>query len=230
MATFYSPKIVTDGLVLAFDAGNRKSYPGSGTIWNDLTGTSLTGSLLYGPTFDNSNAGNIVFDGNDDTVSFYCPNLSSVATVELWAKLNNNYSNKMIMGWLRYSVWCSGGGLGYNTSAGDLYGITSASASSLGILNNWKHYVFEMRSDISYTNNKIYVNTVPQSLSQIQGGGDNQDNRNFNTGSGQISGWLRDASGYRIPMNCGSFKIYNRILSSTEIENNFNATRGRFGV
>ena len=40
MAIFYNPSIVSSGLVLALDAGNPKSYPGSGTTWTDLSGQS----------------------------------------------------------------------------------------------------------------------------------------------------------------------------------------------
>jgi len=66
MATKYSPKIVTDGLVLSLDAANNKSYPGSGTTWSDLSGNGNTGTLTNGPTFSNTNLGSIVFDGVDD--------------------------------------------------------------------------------------------------------------------------------------------------------------------
>jgi hypothetical protein len=61
----YQGKIVTDGLVLNLDAGNRKSYPGSGTIWYDRAGTN-NGTLTNGPTYSSSNGGSIVFDGTND--------------------------------------------------------------------------------------------------------------------------------------------------------------------
>ena len=38
MGVNYNPKIVTDGLVLCLDAANKRSYPGSGSTWNDLSG------------------------------------------------------------------------------------------------------------------------------------------------------------------------------------------------
>ena len=71
MATLYSPKIVTNGLVLCLDAGNNKSYPGSGTTWNDLSGNNNTGSLVNGPTFTGSFGGSVAFDGVNDYVA--CP-------------------------------------------------------------------------------------------------------------------------------------------------------------
>ena len=69
MAFHYSPKIVTDGLVLYLDAGNTKSFQISSTTWNDLSKNKLSGSLLNGATFSSSNGGCIVFDGVDDSVS-----------------------------------------------------------------------------------------------------------------------------------------------------------------
>lgn len=66
MSFHYSPKIVTDNLVFAVDAANKKSYPGSGTVWNDLSGNGNNGTLVNGPTFDSNNRGSINFDGSDD--------------------------------------------------------------------------------------------------------------------------------------------------------------------
>jgi hypothetical protein len=105
---------------------------------------------------------------------------------------------------------------------------TSTTVSSLGLVNNWKHYMFEMRSDVSYTNNKIYINGVSQALSQ-QTGGETAGNRNFNSGRGRIAVWVQDA-GYCMPMNCAIFKIYDRALTQQEVTQNFNAQRSRYGI
>ncbi len=69
MAHFHSPRIITDGLVLALDAANQKSYPGSGTTWSDLSGNGNNGTLTNGPTFDSGNNGSIIFDGVDDYIT-----------------------------------------------------------------------------------------------------------------------------------------------------------------
>jgi uncharacterized delta-60 repeat protein len=66
MGISYNPRIVTDGLVLALDAANPKSYPGSGTTWTDLSGNGNTGTLTNGPTYSSANGGSIAFDGVDD--------------------------------------------------------------------------------------------------------------------------------------------------------------------
>ena len=66
MALSHSPKIVTDGLVLCLDAGDRKSYSGSGTTWSDRSGNGYNATLNNGPTFNSANGGSIDFDGSND--------------------------------------------------------------------------------------------------------------------------------------------------------------------
>jgi hypothetical protein len=219
---------VRDGLVLCLDAGNSKSYPGSGTTWTDLSGNGNNVTLVNGVGYSGSNGGSLSFDGVNDYTDFFAPNLGTTTTVEMWVNLGASYTNKMFFGWLRYDVFCGNGNLGYNTAAGDVYGISSSTVSSLGLVENWNHYIFEMRSDVSYTNNKIYINTISQTLSQQQGS-ENAGSRTFNSGNGRIAGW-RNGTGYSIPMNCASFKVYNKALTASEIQQNFNATRSRFGI
>lgn len=230
MAFIHSPRVVTNGLQLYLDAANIKSYPGSGTTWKNLGIENPSGSLVNGPTFDSGNWGSIAFDGTNDYATFFAPNITTTATVEMWAKIGAGYSNKMFFGWLFHSIYCVNGAIGYNTGNGDSYGISSTTVTNLGLVGNWKHYIFEMRSDVSYTNNKLYINTSLQSLSQ-QLGSENAVNRTFNSGNGGIALWRGDSNpAYCMPMNCSIFKVYNRILSIEEIQQNFNATRARFGV
>jgi hypothetical protein len=215
-------------LVLALDAADKLSYPGTGTTWRDLSGNNNTTTLTNGPTFNRANMGGIVFDGVDDYVNFYAPNLSGTAVIEMWTKLTISAGSfGMLFGWANYDVYYNGGLMGYNTfNANDVYGINGATVTSLQLLNNWKHYIFEMRSDVAYTNNKIYVNGVSQTLSQ-QASSENAGNRNFNSGLGAI-GTARGSAFYT-PMTCGIFKVYNRALTATEILQNYNATKSRYG-
>ena len=227
MGVNLGPNIVTNGLVLTLDAGNRNSYAGSGTNWYDLSGNANNCTLTNGPTFSSTNLGNISFDGVDDYVDFYAPNLGTTTTIELWCKLGAT-SLAMIFGWYIYDVFCWNGAMGFNTGNSDLYGISSSNVSNLGLVGNWKHYIFEMRSDVSYTNNKIYINTIPQVLSQ-QYGSEDAVYRQFKSGNGRISGWRYSAS-FFMQMNCANFKIYNRALTTSEITQNYNATKSRFGL
>ena len=76
MAFSNGPTVVTSGVVLALDAANRSSYPGSGTTWFDLSGNVNNGTLTNGPTYSTVNQGTIVFDGVDDYI--VSPNQMSV--------------------------------------------------------------------------------------------------------------------------------------------------------
>ena len=69
MGLAHSPRTVTDGLVLALDAGNTKSYSGSGTTWSDLSGKGNDGTLVNSPTYSNLNGGNFNFDEVNDYVN-----------------------------------------------------------------------------------------------------------------------------------------------------------------
>jgi hypothetical protein len=225
---FYGGGIVTSNLKLALDSGNLVSYPKSGSIWTDMSDVSRTFNLTNGPTF-NIDSDSILFDGSNDYVDFsFSLGSATTVTVEMWVKIGAAYSGKMFFGFLYYDVWCGGANLGYNTAGGDVYGISAAAVSQLGLVDNWKHYVFEMRSDVSYTNNKIYINGVSQTLSQ-QLGGENSDARNFNSGNGRISSWKAD-TGYCMPMNCAIFRVYDRALTQAEITQNFNTQRSRFRI
>ena len=216
------------GLVLHLDAGNPLSYSGSGTTWNDLSGNG-SHVTLTSTTFNSANGGSIVFNGTSSYANFNA-NIgnTNVVTVDMWVKTNslNAPTGSMYFGFSLYDIWTKAGAIGYNTSGGDLYGLTSTRVENLGIEGSWKHLVFVMNSS-STSNNKIYVNGVNQTaLSQVFTGF-NSANANFNSGVGRIAGWRNDLS-WLMNLNVASFKIYNRELSQQEITNNFNASRQRF--
>lgn len=227
MAVYSGAEIVSNGLVLHLDAANGRSYIGTGTNWNDLSLNNNT-VLSNGISYNSANNGSLIFDGVDDHVDFFAPNLSTTTTIEMWVNLGTNYSNKMFVGWARYDVYCPSGHIGFNTAASDCYGINASTVTALGLVNTWHHYVFEMRSDVSYSNNKIYIDAIQYPLTQILAA-ESAGNRNFNSGNGRIGGWRNDLN-YKMPMNCSRFSVYNRALSLTEIRQNFEATRGRYGL
>jgi hypothetical protein len=86
MASLGGPNIITNGLVLSLDAANVKSYVSGSTTWRDLSGNNNSGSLVNGPTFNSANGGSIVFDGVDDYV-------------------NTNYTTPIGTGGFTYSTW-----------------------------------------------------------------------------------------------------------------------------
>ena len=217
------------GLVLHLDAGNTASYSGSGTTWNDLSGNG-SNVTLNNTTYSAANGGYLVFN-NTTSYADFTANIGStnVVTVEMWVKpislLGSTGGGAMFFGFSLYDVWTSGGNIGYNTSAGDQYGISSTQADYLGITGGWRHLVFVMNAN-SKTNNKIYVNGESQTMSQVAGVFGSV-NSVFNSGAGRISGWRNDAS-WKMNMNLANFKVYNRELTPQEITNNFNTSKTRF--
>jgi hypothetical protein len=215
---------VSSGLQLNLDAAKKASYSGTGTTWIDSVAAN-NATISGGFTFSTSNQGGLVFDGIDGKADFYSPNLTNVATVEMWAKISS-VNGKMMFGFDRYSVYSLDGALGFNTANSDLYGLTSSLVTQLSLYDNWHHYVFEMRSDVSYNNNKIYIDGTLIPISQISGA-ESIGSRNFNSGNGSISTW-RYTSGYFMNQTVSLFRIYNRILTLSEVQQNFNATKQRY--
>ena len=229
MGLTHSPKIVTNGLVLALDAANNKSYSGSGVTWNDLSGNNNTGTLTNGPTFSGANGGYIVLDGTNDYVINSSPtNIpvgSSSRTVQLWIYPKNNSCPLVQLG--------TGGGfqvyiVSFFNSSGTLYlftdGINSAnnisfSGTDLPTLNTWNHMTFGN----SGQNWFYYLNGVSK-LSGTFGVTLNTIGQKYIVGN-RDDVYLGTANG-----NVSQTFVYNRALSASEILQNYNATKSRFGL
>ena len=95
------PGLVTNGLVLYLDAANPSSYISGSLNWNDLSRSSLSGSLVNGPTFNTGSGGSIVFDGINDTVSIpYTTTLDPTeVTHQIQSILEHNYNVMMDTDW-----------------------------------------------------------------------------------------------------------------------------------
>ena len=227
------PDIVTGGLVLNLDAGNPYSYnpdnTGS-TVWTDVSYTSSGGTLLNGTSYT---GGTIQFDGTDDYVNLPTPfGGLSTFTVDTWfnptVAYSGNTANAVIT-----TTWNSGdvnyyiGWGGYFTTAGRIAaGIYKngwvTAGSFVPTLNTW----YNVSLSLSSGQLKMYVNgslfsTVSTAVipNNIYGGiyvGKRWDTSS--SGNEFFTG--------RIP----SIKIYNRALSDSEIQQNFNALRGRYGI
>ena len=230
MSLKHHPSIITKDLVFYFDAANNRSYSGTGRTVNGLIG-GLGITRIGGTAFSTQNLGSLYFTGQTGNyMPFNIPNLGNTITVEMFAKINN-FDISMPFGFLEYDVLGYLGALGYNTNNTDLHGLTASQVTGLGISNNWASYHFEMRTDVSYTNNKIYINGVSQSLSKILADNEVAAKRTFNSGIGRISGYnFSGGINFNISMNLALFKVYNRALTQEEINLNFNAFKGRFGL
>ena len=227
MATSYSPKIITDGLVVCLDAGDRKSYSGSGTTWIDRSGYGNHATLVNGATFSDVNGGVIQFDGVDDYATVPCSELvgESTASIEMFTKWRFN-GGGMFLGFTTYDVYTAGGRLGYNNGQSNVVGISASKVTSLGLIGSYHHYVFIMNSSGNMTSNKIYIDGEDQgTLTAVL----NSDGtcRAF-TDSMRMNSW--NNGGYSGDNDNAFFKVYNRELTAAEILQNYNATKGRFGL
>ena len=223
MALHHNPRIVTSGLVLALDAADVNSYPGSGTTWYDLSGNGYDGTLVNGPTFDSANGGSFQFDRVDDEVYATVTDINtatySYVTVDFYMKWNGTPGG-FPMEFGNYRLWFNTTNtLGFNRSAGDSYGFTDSSMA-----NNWVHLVAIFHNQ-AQSNSSMYLNGVQKTLSQKAG-----TIGNAFVNSQLTIGGYRANNSYAFGGYITNFKIYNKALSAAEISQNFNATRGRFGI
>jgi len=231
MATQYAfGQIVTNGLVLSLDAADLNSYPGSGTTWTDLSGNNIIGTLTNGPTFNSANGGSIFTDGTNDWISTpYSGSAADNYTFSIWFN-NDNYSEvKYLLGRGR-----DGAGNGWSlqlnvTTAGIaqmgvVYTVpstvgTGANGTSTLALNTW-YYITGVWSAGSV--GRIYVNGILEGSLAITGTSLRTSTNGWWIGS--VSTTLF-SSGYNAVA-----QVYNRVLSTDEINQNYNAQKSRFGL
>ena len=230
MALAHSPRIITDGLVLCLDAGNTKSYPGSGTTWTDLSGNGNNGTLVNGPTYSSDNGGSIVFDGTNDRGNFTTPITStSNQTYEIWTNAIASASSTQQYAYLLHTN-------NADTSTGRSYmnigirptqqyfaafngahdtmelGVTANTSNIIQIVLTWDGSTQRAYANGISKNSQALTGT-PQNFSTTTSFGDDK------------------STTYRmIQGNIYSIKIYSRALTASEIQQNFNSLRGRFGV
>lgn len=220
MSINYNPRIVTDGLVLLLDAGNTKSYPGTGTTWTDLSGQGNDGTLVNGPTFSSTDGGSIVFDGSNDyapigTSQF--PFGASAGTLSGWARTNTISAG---FSWIvSYGTASASQArfLGIKNSTFFFGGYGDDVAISGVPLNTW----FNMVGVFDGANASLYINGVLES-------GPTAKSWSTLAGSAQLGRQVNGSEYWE--GNIAQVSIYNKALSESEVQQNFNALRGRFGI
>jgi hypothetical protein len=237
------PAIVTNGLVLNLDAGFTPSYPTTATTWYDVSSGGNNGTLTNGPTFNSANNGSIVFDGVDDyavTTQDQTPNLNitSSITLETWLK-STAVANSQHGDGVNSKGLSSDGNTGvYETlivSSGEI----NYPFFRIRIVSNTPTY---FPTNISLSLNQIYhfVSTYDGStmrifINGVEAGTGLSTSGNIETNTQPLCIGVR-----LVHRNFGgdSFfsgniftnRIYNRALSQSEITQNYNAQKGRFGL
>ena len=224
----HSPSIVMNGLVLALDAGNPKSYSGSGTAWTDLSGNGNTGTLVNGPTYSSANGGSLVFDGTNDYVTLSSSQIApgtGAFTWNFWIKLNDLSNSSIIFsgtgsnsdyGVIFAQPQNAGYGLGYYAG-----GYVIVDSPTLG--SSWWYITFTGNGGADGSRNlKLYRNT-------IQAGSTYTNNYNF-TSTTPIIGANHSSFAELMRGNISNVSYYNRALTAAEVSQNFNTLKGRFSI
>jgi hypothetical protein len=265
MSFVHSPKIVTNGLVLALDAGNTKSYTSGSTTWFDKSGNANNGTLTNGPTFSSANGGSIVFDGTNDYLEIPTRNInlefqptsgyscmvfyrspSTSARGTLIANMDN--ISGTFPGW---DLWFNNDSIS-NTIAMHLISSWSGNAIKIAVDYNYSTYANQwvcfgytydgscptteansLNSVNFYLNGNLY--TSGKRLGQLNvGKGFTTSSQTITYNSSQrfriASRWSSGGYSDGAPFSSGITLIYNRTLPASEIQQNFNALRGRYGI
>ena len=228
-AGFYTPPAV---IVLHYDIGNSDSYPGSGATVTDLVGNS-NATLYNGPTYS---SGYLSFDGSNDALITNTSLASKVTTditsISMWAyPMDNgvllsevgtsalpnaagwhNATMEMVAGTMKFGMW-------------DSAAISSITSTVATPLNNWYHFMIVYDG----TTLRAYVNGAPAGtntfarLNPIEGGAGIY----YTIAATDITNM---GDGTYASMRLGKFLVYSTALTADQVLQNFNATRGVYGV
>lgn len=238
MAFAYSPKIVTDGLVLYLDAANPYSYVSGSTAWNDISRSQLSGSLVNGPTFNSANGGSIIFNGTNN-FGYISNSFNSYTnfTVGFFIRINTTTNHRGIFcvknaadtidyGSGNYAIHTLSGGY-FGMECSDLFGGNTSRNNT--VINQKISYCVVVCNQSS---NLVtyYLNGVPDGMQVISSTYTFTDHdivflacRQYaSTGTSSVQNHLNGT--------VYSYQFYNRALSASEVLQNYNATKGRYGL
>ena len=221
MGLNHSPSIVTNGLTICLDAANSKSYSGSGTAWNDISGNGNNGTLVNTPTYSSANNGSFVLDGTNQSANLGNVIVSTTAfSASAWV-----YDTDTAGGY-RHIIAKDGQFLfriDNNAEGGNLSafvyiaGTPEPRLSTAWTKNVWVNVCFVWNTDGTF---KIFLNGVLKNSSTTRTG-NSSTNTIFRVG-GNTSNYFKG--------NISNAMFYNRTLTNDEVLQNFNALKGRYGL
>jgi|TARA_B100000085_G_scaffold193860_1_gene177748 hypothetical protein len=227
-----TPSIITNNLLMHVDAGNSFSYSGSGTTWTDLSGngnniTLSSSGISYNST---DGGGSIVFDGTNGqgTSSINITNMNTGGSLEIWCKITDTSGYRHIGGWRGstsqfYMLLLSGTGEMEARAKWSSAAYTDIVTSDYGTTfwaNNWNHIVF---TNTTNNSSRFYLNGSFVSASP-SGVGSFPSNNLFE---------LMKTANLSIATAAGRLsqvRVYSDTLSDSEVTQNYNATKSRFGL
>jgi hypothetical protein len=223
--------VMTQGLAYHLDAGNTASYPGSGSTWTDLVGTGVAMTLYNSPSFSTTVGGSIAFTPSSSHYAATATEFQSAAytnwTIEVWMSPTNTYTgtNPAILtqkypSTINYMLGVTAGATAPNVGVGFFNGawyyIPTGYAATANV---WAQFV----GTYDGANLKLHVNGILV-----------QSNATTATATWANSGGIYlmrrwDGAEY-FGGSLAIVRIYNRALSLSEINRNFNAQRARFSI
>ena len=255
MALAHSPHIVRDSLIQYLDAGNVKSYPGSGLTWKDICGKNNDGNNSTGDnacSFESSEPKCFVFDASNNNGRIMGPplyNSINEGSVEVWFQHNQSTTTAANPGMLYFEGDDNGYGgnkemhLGVTSNSNLQFWLESGNANDLNIstttaipANTWTCATVTFSGLTGQINGgsangknvKIYVNgsfSIGQYKAGDYGGGSNPSNSFIGRTRTQINGKYRGLVGKIAVVKC-----YSKFLSGSEVFQNYLALKGRFGL
>ena len=242
MAGNIKPNIITEGLTFYFDAANLRSYTGTGASWRDLTPGVRSMTLTNSPVYSSTFGGGFTFSTASNQ-SFSIPAVSMTTesfAVDIWFKAGapvvtgNGYNGILSCGDLYASVGSAalGWGIGMPSNfTSSQYGATVTSSLGRGRvlvngpnLNTGTLYHLFMQRNTSNETLELYVNGVKHSSGSLSNTASVASTSNITTTT-----WL-----YGFASNNNTYytlKMYvNKVFSTSEIQQNYNAIKGRFGL
>ena len=207
------PYLSIPNLVLAVDAGDTASYPGTGTTWTDLSGNNNNGSFVGSITFQNVNGG-VLQTSNNSYINFPTPNLASGASTVIGvARYSGSLRQRIIAA--KSNNWLLGH---WSNGATYHYAEGWVTASSGGTNDtNWRFYA--ATGNTATDTWAFYINDTLQVSNNAGSAGPN----GFSVGAYAGSSEYSDGQ-------VGILLAYNRVLSTSEMTTIFNWCRGRYGL
>ena len=215
--------VVQSGLVLNLDAGVLSSYTVPGTTWTDLSGNANNGTLEVGVGYSGDNFGSLSFDGTDDYINFTSDsNLLPTAGLTVSAWFKTAVADKWILH-KSNTLNTTGYNLNGNADGTASFAVNDAFVFTGGVITTgaWINLVgtWTPSTSIRMYRNGVLDNanttSIPVSITNpstiIEIGRRSSGSDYWNGNISQVS-------------------IYNRALTATEIQQNYNALKGRYGL